>query len=332
MYEDIIKKWNKSKKILFIYSEKKGCGKKYLSKQISKNYHIIKCHPKEIKKNDNIGINIMFENQKKKIVIYEIQDINLNDIKFDHNIKIIVIINCIYNINKLSKKINEHFYINIKLTDKQYVYILKKYIDYNNNDQYIRLLKLYDYNLNSILNNYFSKEKKTDVFYENSLFFLNCDKVKKYKIKDYFINPVEYSLSSLHILDYDKNIKICDKLKIYDSVSISENTKLNTNYYNVNVLFSLVIPHKIINKYDYKINYNHYISKSLIYINLINKKDKPDPNKIYDLIKKYKCDKNINLFVENIKKLKICKKRLKYIIKMHDLIHDENNEFLLKYF
>lgn len=65
MYEDIIKKWNKSKKILFIYSEKKGCGKKYLAKQISKNYHIIKCHPKEIKKNDNIGINIMFENQKK---------------------------------------------------------------------------------------------------------------------------------------------------------------------------------------------------------------------------------------------------------------------------
>jgi len=347
MYENIIKKWERDKKILFLSGSKKGCGKKYVADSIAKNYEIIKCKPDELSNNDNIGIQCMFGSNKKKIIIFYLNDIIINNLKYDNNIKIIVIIDDIILSNKLVKIIKKHYHINIKLTDTQNINILKQYITIEP-ENYLKLLVNYDYDLNAIINNFHNNniEKISDLFTNNSLEYINSTKIKQFNIKDYFNVGCEYSLIGLHLLDYDKNISINSKETIYQSIINSEKTKLSKELYNYTILNSLVIPHKIITqnikntqntknikniKKD-KIKYTKYISKSLIYIHMLNTNYDVNPEDIYTLIKIYNNDKNETEFINDIEQYNLTKKKLKYFIKLHDLINQQNNIHLLKLF
>jgi len=334
MYENIIKKWERDKKILFLSGSKKGCGKKYVADSIAKNYEIIKCKPEELSNNDNIGIQCMFGSNKKKIIIFYLNDIIINNLKYDNNIKIIVIIDDIILSNKLVKIIKKHYHINIKLTDTQNINILKQYITIEP-ENYLKLLVNYDYDLNAIINNFYNNtEKISDLFTNNSLEYINSTKIKHFNIKDYFNVGCEYSLIGLHLLDYDKNININSKETIYQSIINSEKTKLSKELYNYTILNSLVIPHKVIkqNIKKNKIKYTKYISKSLIYIHMLNTNYDINPEDIYTIIKTYNNDKNETEFINNIEQYKLSKKKLKYFIKLHDLINQQNNIHLLKLF
>ena len=339
MYENIIKKWERDKKVLFISGSKKGCGKKYISDSIAKNYEIIKCKPGELIDNDNIGIQCMFGSMKKKIIIFYLSDIIIYNLKYDNNIKIIVIIDDLILNIKLNKFMKKHYHIYINLTDTQYINILKKYITIED-EKYLKLLVNYNYDLNAILNNFHNNnlEKISDLFFNDSLLYLNDKQLKNFNIKDYFIVGGEYSLMGLHLLDHDKNINVNLKINIYQSIINGEKTKISNTLYNYTILNSLVIPHKIIiqnnknkNITD-KIKYTKYISKSLIYIHMLNTNNDVNPDDIYTIIKLYNKNKNETEFINNIEQYKLSKKKLKYFIKLHDLINKQNNIHLLKLF
>jgi hypothetical protein len=339
MYENIIKKWEHDKKVLFISGSKKGCGKKYISDSIAKKYEIIKCKPSELIDNDNIGIQCMFGSIKKKIIIFYLSDIIIYNLKYDNNIKIIVIIDDLILNNRLTKFMKKHYHIHINLTDIQYINILKQYITINQ-ENYLKLLVNYDYDLNAILNNFSNLEKISDLFFHDSLLYLNNKHIEKFNIKDYFIVGGEYSLMGLHLLDHDKNINVNLKENIYQSIIYSEKTKICNGLYNYTILNSLIIPHKIIIKNNNniknikndKIKYTKYISKSLIYINMLNTNYDVNPDDIYTIIETYNNDKNETEFINNIEQYNLTKKKLKYFIKLHDLIHKKNNIHLLKLF
>tara|TARA_B110001469_G_scaffold118580_1_gene125447 strand:+ start:778 stop:1782 length:1005 start_codon:yes stop_codon:yes gene_type:complete len=332
MYDKVISNWKKSKKILFISSEKKGMGKQYLVNKISKDFEIIKCDPKDISKHDNIGINIMFNCNKKKLVIYNLDYINIKDVNPNTNIKIIVIINSNYILNKINKIIKKHIFIKINLSETQCIEILKKYIDLDLKD-YKTVINSYDYNLNSIISNKNNikdnnLDKKSDTFYDNSLDFINEKKI--YNLSECYNKCIEYQLIGLHLIDYD-NISIQDKLNNYDSYLNHENFKLSNYNNDLNIFHSFVIPYLNIKKYDHEIiNYNKYISKSLIYINIINQNI--DPYIIYKLIIKYKKDKDIHYLKKEVIKINISKKNFKNIIKLYDKIYNENYDMLLQIF
>jgi hypothetical protein len=332
MYNNIIEKWKHSQKILFISGDRKGCGKSYLAKQISKDFELIDCKEDELKLYDNIGVSVMFGSKKKKLVIYNSNDIQINKINYNCSIKIIIIILNTYHINSLTKIINKHFIINISLTDSQYINILKNYITLSNEKDYINILKMYNYNLNSILHNQYDKIKKiTDDVYDNSLLFINSQKTMKYKIDEYYRNPMEYTLIGLHILDNTKQIQLKDKLKQYRSIILSEKTGLNSSIKDEKIFYTLIYPHKIhIANTKLDIKYNRYISKSIIYTNLRKKNKKLDIDEFYKQLCDYRKDLNIQIFKKYIIINKIDKKIIKHMIKLYDKIHGENNLKILK--
>tara|TARA_B110000858_G_C17774429_1_gene461437 strand:+ start:935 stop:1858 length:924 start_codon:yes stop_codon:yes gene_type:complete len=302
--ENIIKSWENDNKILFIYGDKRGCGKKYIANKISNDYELIKCDPNKLHSINNIGIQSMFKIKKKKLVIYELESININDILLVKNIKIIIIIGNTYINSKLKKIVKKNIIIDIKLTESQYIDILKKYIVKYTNEEYIDLLEMYDFNLNYIINNYNLNGSKDKFFKDSSLVFLN----NKYnpELKELFNLDIDYSLSGLHLLD-NNNILFADKLKIYESIIISDNINYNCNLYEYKILNGFIIPYKIVDSLKIKdiIKYNKYISKSLIYINIIKNNDNI---KIDDIIKSPNKIDNIN------------KKKIKYINKLSELI------------
>lgn len=302
--ENIIKSWENDNKILFIYGDKRGCGKKYIANKISNDYELIKCDPNKLHSINNIGIQSMFKIKKKKLVIYELESININEILLVKNIKIIIIIGNTYINSKLKKIVKKNIIIDIKLTESQYIDILKKYIVKYTNEEYIDLLEMYDFNLNYIINNYNLNGTKDKYFKDSSLVFLN----NKYnpELKELFNLDIDYGLSGLHLLD-NNNISITDKLKIYESIIISDNINYNCNLYEYKILNGFIIPYKILDFLKIKdiIKYNKYISKSLIYINIIKNTDNI---KIDDIIKSPNKIDNIN------------KKKIKYINKLSDLI------------
>ena len=310
-YQNIIDEWSKSNKILFISSGKRGLGKKFLANQISKNYEIINCDPGDIKNINNIGIQSMFKQYKKKLLIYYYENINLNDIKLFDFIKIIVIINTTNIYIKVKNIIKKHIHINIKPDIQLLSNILETKLNLNSNLCKSLLLN-YDYNLNTIINNYKSnKIKVTDYFYDNSLTFINLKFNNNLNL--YRLN-INYSLTSLHMLDND-NINIDDKLDIYRNVILSDIININdTNLNNYKKFLSFIYPYYIskIKNNITNYSYNKYISKSLIYINLLNG-DKLDFDLIVD---KIKSEKNLDEIYPD----KISKKRIKYIKKLYNLI------------
>jgi hypothetical protein len=276
---------------------------------------------------------------KKKIIIFYLSDIIIYNLKYDNNIKIIVIIDDLILNIKLNKFMKKHYHIYINLTETQYINILKKYITIED-EKYLKLLVNYNYDLNAILNNFHNNnlEKISDLFFHDSLLYLNDKQLKNFNIKDYFIVGGEYSLMGLHLLDHDKNINVNLKINIYQSIINGEKTKISNTLYNYTILNSLVIPHKIIiqnnknkNITD-KIKYTKYISKSLIYIHMLNTNNDVNPDDIYTIIKLYNKNKNEIEFINNIEQYKLSKKKLKYFIKLHDLINQQNNIHLLKLF
>lgn len=333
MFHDTINQWKQSNKILFISGDKKGCGKQYLAKKISKDFQNIECSPDKLKENDNMGISIMFGSTKKKLVIYNIDDIKIQKLPKNCSIKIIIIVSSVYNIFSVKKIIKKNFHIHIKYTDEKYVEILQTHLDLPSTKEYLDLLQLYDYNLNSILHNLYNQQKKiTDDVYDNSLSLVNGDKIKKFKIKDYFRNPMEYTLIGLHLLDYTKNFQLKDKLKQYRSIIESEQFQLNSLMKHESIFFNFVYPHKVHLSNTHKsIPYTRYISKSMIYIHLEKKMKHIHQNEFYQHLCEYRNDLNIMKFKHYIYKNNIDKKLVKHLIELYDKIHQENNLNILSY-
>ena len=334
MFDDIINQWKQSNKILFISGDKKGCGKQYLAEKISKDFQLIECTPDKLKENDNKGISIMFGSTKKKLVIYNIDEIKLQKLPENCSIKIIVIVSNVYNIFSVKKIIKKNFHIYIKYTDKQYVDILQTHLDLPSTKEYLDLLKLYDYNLNSILHNLDNQQTKiTDDVYDNSLSLVNGDKIKKFQIKHYFRNPMEYTLIGLHLLDYTTNFQIKDKLKQYLSIIQSEQFQLKNSMKLESIFFNFVYPHKIhLSNTTKSVSYTRYISKSMIYIHLEKKTKHIHHDEFYQQLCEYRNDLNIMKFKHYIHTKNIDKKILKHMIELYDKIHQENNLNILNYF
>ena len=100
----------------------------------------------------------------------------------------------------------------------------------------LTLLKLYDYNLNSILHNLYNQQKKiTDDVYDNSLSLVNGDKIKKFQIKHYFRNPMEYTLIGLHLLDYTTNFQIKDKKDLFNKKNKLYTSPLEHILYSIEI-------------------------------------------------------------------------------------------------
>ena len=65
---------------------------------------------------------------------------------------------------------------------------------------------------------------------------------------------------------------------------------------------------------------------------MLNTNNDVIPDDIYIIIETYNKDKNETDFINNIEQYKLTKKKLKYFIKLHDLINKQNNIHLLKLF
>ena len=219
----------------------------------------------------------MFGSTKSKVVVYRLSEIKqIQKLLTPVSIKKIVIVDVHIN-EKLKKIIKKNSQIHIQLTESQYIDILKKYVSWNV-PTLKHVLHSYDFNLNRILHNLDTIHQTQDIFHETSLEYLNSPRLRKLSLSDLYLVPCEYSLMGLHLLDYNKTpIQLQDKLTIYQSIIDSDQIEQHdkSELVSLNIFTSFIYPYKLLSQYKLaSISYNKYISKSLIYINIL-KTDTP---------------------------------------------------------
>jgi len=248
------------------------------------------------------SIKMMLKNNKYKIKALIIDDINYI-LKCDKNLfnsilkwiqklkiykyPIILIIDDI-NYPKIRNLLKIPKLLKIQLLKKDYLYFTNHYFLKNkslNENQILKLLKKSNYNFNSLVVNlnYLNNDDNNENHLNDLNNFLIEDNNILILLKKLLIHKnyneifnlcyINYDILSLSLIDnlnnFTKNIKIIDKIYsdyiIYDNFNIYKNYHSNEYY----LIFILLNPIYLlqINNHNIQLNYNKYISKSIIYIN-----------------------------------------------------------------
>ena len=349
---NIINEWKQSSKEfpLIIYGEY-GVGKSSLAKVLLFEYNIIE-YSNGLDLDDCLiatDISMMFSNKNKKALLFYgyhkiIEYIIKND-KY-RNKAIIITMNINDYSNIIKNLYRRCFKINLKYSNNEWIQILKTLNSNNiNNINYTELLKKSNYNINNIIINlkYYGNNTEDINYYDINKKNI-CKETEKILYNEFTVSELDIlftnNIISLNLIDqlhliikpkleYLNKEYIKTIIKIYNNVIYGDiNMKINSNY-DIKQIYFIFLPYYLLKKSTVNkinLNYNKYISKSIINTNIHNIKRQQNINNeiyyklIYDIINN-SYNKDNNLIIN----LKV----LKYFYKLYILINNKKYPFKL---